>query len=68
MSTLSRDMQPKKSTLFRANPVLSRLSKVNERAAGSAATYSGIALKTCYFLLLALTVVITYKDIVRLLQ
>ena len=42
-------------TLFHSNPVLSRLSRVTERAESSeAATYSGIASKTGFFLLMTL--------------
>ena len=36
--------------MFHANPVLNRLSKVNERAEGNTATYAGIASKTTFFL------------------
>ncbi len=54
MSTLTGKTQPKENTLFRSNPVLKRLSKVTERAAGNVATYSGIATKTCFFLALTL--------------
>jgi uncharacterized YccA/Bax inhibitor family protein len=42
-------------TLFHSNPVLSQLSRVTERAESSeAATYSGIASKTGFFLLMTL--------------
>ena len=41
-------------TLVHSNPVLSRLSKVSERTETNAATYSGIASKTLYFLLITL--------------
>ena len=52
MSTLAMDSRP--STLFHSNPVLRRLSRVTERADGEAATYSGIASKTGFFLLMTL--------------
>jgi len=55
MSTISRDYKPAAPrTIFHANPILSRLSKVKERADSDAASYAGIAFKTCYFLLLTL--------------
>ena len=41
-------------SFLRANPVLSRLSKVTERTDTNAATYRGIASKTSFFLLLTL--------------
>lgn len=44
----------KESTLFRANPVLSRLSRIQDRAETNAATYSGIAVKTSFFLVMTL--------------
>lgn len=55
MSTISRDYKPTSPrTLFHANPILSRLSKVQERADSDAASYAGIAFKTCFFLLMTL--------------
>lgn len=41
-------------TLFRPNPILNRLARVEERARDNTATYAGIASKTCFFLLLTL--------------
>ena len=55
MSTLSRDMKPARThTLVRSNPILTRLSRVTERAQTDAATYRGIATKTSFFLLVTL--------------
>ena len=50
MSTLQGEHKAKTRTMFHANPVLNRLSKVNERAEGNTATYAGIASKTTFFL------------------
>ena len=41
-------------TLFHANPVLSRMSKVTERVSSDGASYAGIAAKTSFFLLVTL--------------
>ena len=55
MTTLRNETNVNKTkTLFHSNPVLSRLSKVTERAESSTASYAGIASKTCYFLLITL--------------
>ena len=53
MSTLSRESKPV-HTIVHSNPVLSRLSKITERTQTDAATYTGIARKTTYFLLVTL--------------
>ena len=53
MNTLAMENRPS-PTLFHSNPVLSRLSRVTERASDDAATYSGIASKTGFFLLMTL--------------
>ena len=51
MNTLASDNTAASSrTLLHPNPVLSRLSKAGERTAADAATYAGIAAKTCIFL------------------
>lgn len=42
------------STLMTANPILRRLSKVTERSESNCASYQGIALKTCFFLIATL--------------
>ena len=42
------------TSMFRANPVLSRLKKEKVRAAGESVTYAGIAVKTSWFLLVTL--------------
>ena len=55
MSTLARDNNTASSrTLLHPNPILRRLSRVEERTAADAATYSGIAVKTCIFLALTM--------------
>ena len=55
MSTLIRDNNTDSSrTLLHPNPILRRLSRVDERTAADAATYSGIAVKTCIFLALTM--------------
>ena len=53
MNTLAREPQTTR-TLVHSNPVLSRLSKVTERAETNAASYTGVAVKTCYFLLITM--------------
>lgn len=50
MSTVNPE-QPKKKTIISSNPILRRMSKTEERAQNNAATYTGIAAKTTYFLL-----------------
>ena len=55
MSTLAHDNNTASSrTLLHPNPILRRLSRVDERTAADAATYSGIAVKTCIFLALTM--------------
>lgn len=54
MSTVSSGKKQKSSSLFRPNPVLSRLSKVEDRSASDAVTYTGVAAKVSYFLLVTL--------------
>ena len=59
----NRDPQPKTAaaTFFPANPVLRRLNKLTERAADSScASYAGIAVKTCFFLLMTLAGMMAY--------
>ena len=55
MSTLS---SPKKAgsttTLLRSNPILNRLGKVKERSETNTVTYTGVAVKTTYFLFITL--------------
>lgn len=53
MSTLARETRTTR-TIVHSNPVLSRLSKVEERSVGDAASYAGIAAKTSYFLLVTM--------------
>ncbi len=53
MSTLTME-NSSTPTLFHSNPILSRLSRVAERADSDVATYSGIASKTGFFLLMTL--------------
>lgn len=50
MTTLARENTASSRTLLHPNPVLRRLSKAGERTLTDAATYSGIAMKTCIFL------------------
>ena len=54
MSTAFRKSSAKTGTLLRANPILNRLGKVQERAETNTATYAGIASKTTYFLVVTL--------------
>jgi len=54
MSTAFRKSSAKTDTLLRANPILNRLGKVQERAETNTATYAGIASKTTYFLVVTL--------------
>ena len=53
MSTLSKPV-PTSRSILRANPVLNRLGKVKERSETDAASYSGIAAKTTFFLAVTL--------------
>ena len=52
-NTLAMESAPRRS-LLHSNPLLSRLSRVTERSESDAATYTGIASKTAFFLLLTL--------------
>ena len=54
MSTLAREPETKHRTIFHSNPVLSRFSKITERSETNSAAYSGIAMKTTYFLVITL--------------
>ena len=56
MSTLTREPKSTRTnrTLLHSNPILSRLSKVDERTETNAASYVGIAAKTSFFLLVTL--------------
>ena len=56
MSTITQ--KRKTTTFFHSNPVLSKLSKVTERTETNAASYTGIAMKTCYFLLMTMVGII----------
>ena len=57
MSTVSHPGKSPKS-LVRANPILNRLNRVEERSATDAATFSGIASKVSFFLLMTLAGII----------
>lgn len=52
MTTIAREHKTSSRTLLRPNPVLSRLSKAEGRTMDGAATYTGVAAKTCIFLTL----------------
>ena len=54
MSTVTENGKQKGFTLLRPNPVLNRLRKVEERSAGDAVTYAGVAAKTTFFLIMTL--------------
>ena len=54
MTTLAREHTASARTLLHPNPILRRLSKAGNRAVTEAATYAGIASKTCLFLALTL--------------
>ena len=54
MTTLARENTVSSRTLLHPNPILRRLSKAGERTLTDAATYSGIAAKTCVFLALTI--------------
>ena len=54
MTTLARENKTSARTLLRPNPVLRCLSKADDRALDGAASYTGIAAKTCIFLALTL--------------
>lgn len=52
-TALPRETKPKR-TLLHSNPILTRLSKVPERTDTDTASYAGITVKTCFFLLMTL--------------
>ncbi len=60
MSETIKSSSAPKSSLFSANPILRRVSKITERDLTNAATYKGIAVKTVYFLLAAMAGIIAY--------
>ncbi len=51
---MSTGTKPKTNTLFHANPILRRLSRITERSETDSASYAGIAVKTGWFLLMTL--------------
>lgn len=55
MSNKQNNKQQNKGTVFRSNPVMNGLNKVRERSSVDAqtASYGGIAVKTTYFILMA---------------
>ena len=54
MTTISGRKSAAPKSMLRSNPILNRLSKVQERAEANTATYAGIASKTTFFLLVTL--------------
>ncbi len=54
MTAIAPENKASSHTLLHPNPILRRLSKPGERAVSGAATYTGIAAKTCVFLALTL--------------
>ena len=54
MTTLEREHTTTARNLLHPNPILRRLSKEGERVTTGAATYTGIAAKTCIFLAMTL--------------
>ena len=54
MTTLARENTASSQALLHPNPILRRLSKTSDRTLTNAATYSGIAAKTCIFLALTM--------------
>ena len=62
MSKLNQSKQNKNGTMFRSNPVMNRLGKIDEVAGSNekAAGYGRIAVKTAYFLLVTLAGMMGY--------
>lgn len=60
MSALPRETKTQKRTLFRSNPILSRMGKITEQSETNAATYAGIAGKTSFFLAITLVGMIAH--------
>ena len=54
MTTLASKNTAPSQALLHPNPILRRLSKIGDRTLTNAATYSGIATKTCIFLALTM--------------
>ena len=54
MTTLARENKTSSMTLIQPNPILRRLCKVGDRTLTDTATYSGIAVKTCIFLVMTM--------------
>lgn len=54
MTTLASEHKTTARSMLHPNPILRRLSKAGERAVTDAATYTGIAAKTCFFLALTM--------------
>lgn len=62
MSNKQNNKQQNKGTVFRSNPVINGLNKVSERSSVDAqtASYGGIAVKTTYFILMAVVGIMLY--------
>ena len=45
-NALRRNGRGKQNSLFRANPILTRMSRITERSADNCASFAGIASKT----------------------
>ena len=58
MTAATRETNNSSRTFLRPNPILRRLSKVEGRTMDGAATYAGIAAKTCIFLALTIAGII----------
>ena len=59
-NTLKQNRRGKQSTFFHANPILTRLSRIDERADDNCASYAGIASKTAVFLIITLIGIIAH--------
>lgn len=69
MSTLSGRKPSARQSMFRANPILNRLSKMKEESTSSdLATYGGIASKTTFFLVLTLAGIVLQQIVMQAMQ
>ncbi len=56
----------RQGSFFRSNPVMNRLTKVDEKGASNSASYTGIMIKTAYFLLMTAVGIAIYIALERM--
>ena len=59
-NALRRNGRGRQNSLFRANPILTRMSRITERSADNCASFAGIASKTAVFLVITLIGIVAH--------